>query len=122
MFLGKVVGQVWATREVDDLRGKRLLIVEPVDDPRAPAESAVKPVVVVDILGAKLDEHVLVAFGKAARVAAGGDGDFAFEAAIVGIVDDVHAPGMPQSWRPTHLQEPEPREPLPRQPGTKEAR
>ena len=106
MFLGKVVGQVWATRESPDLRGKRLLIVEPVDDPRAPAESAVKPVVVVDPLGAKLDEHVLVAFGKAARVACGGDGDLAFEAAIVGIVDDVHAPGMPQSWRPEHRQTP----------------
>ena len=33
--------------------------------------------------------HVFVAFGKAARVACGGDGDYAFEAAIVGIVDDV---------------------------------
>jgi ethanolamine utilization protein EutN len=104
MFLGRVVGQLWATREVSDLRGKRLLIVEPVDDPRAPAESAVKPVVVVDPVGARQGEHVLVAFGKAARVACGGDGDLAYEAAIVGIVDDVHAPGMPQSWRPEHHQ------------------
>jgi len=105
MFLGVVVGQLWATRQVDDLRGKRLLVVEPCDDPRAPAESAVKPVVVVDTIGAKEGEHVLVAFGKAARVAAGGDGDFAFEAAIVGIVDDVHAPDMPLSWRPGHARD-----------------
>ena len=31
MFLGRVVGQVWATREVDDLRGKRLLVVEALE-------------------------------------------------------------------------------------------
>jgi hypothetical protein len=40
-----------------------------------------------------------VAFGKAARVACGGDGDYAFEAAIVGVVDDLHAPAAPASWR-----------------------
>ena len=34
-----------------------------------------------------------VAFGKAARVACGGDGDYAFEAAIVGIVDAADVPG-----------------------------
>jgi len=41
----------------------------------------------------------VVAFGKAARVACGGDGDFAFEAAVVGIVDDFHVPTAPASWR-----------------------
>jgi hypothetical protein len=41
---------------------------------------------------------VIVAFGKAARVAFGGDGDYAFEAAIVGIVDELDAPGAPEAW------------------------
>ena len=40
-----------------------------------------------------------MAFGKAAGVACGGDGDFAFEAAIVGIVDDFDVPDAPKSWR-----------------------
>ena len=35
----------------------------------------------------------MVAFGKAARVAYGGDGDFAFEAAVVGIVDSGEVAG-----------------------------
>ena len=100
MFLGRVVGQVWATREVDDLRGKRLLVVEAVDDASEPGAPKVTPVIAVDPVGADLGEHVMVAFGKAARVACGGDGDLAYEAAIVGIVDDVHAPGAPESWRP----------------------
>jgi len=101
MFLGRVVGQVWATREVEDLRAKRLLVVEAVDEMREPGAGKVTPVVAVDPVGADVGEHVLVAFGKAARVACGGDGDLAYEAAIVGIVDDVHAPGAPASWRPS---------------------
>ncbi|MFT7477191.1 MAG: microcompartment protein CcmK/EutM, partial [Gammaproteobacteria bacterium] len=58
------------------------------------------PVVAADPMGADIGEHVIVAFGKAARVACGGDGDYAFEAAIVGIVDDVEAPGAPANWFP----------------------
>ena len=32
-------------------------------------------------------------------VACGGDGDYALEAAIVGIVDEFDVPGAPDSWR-----------------------
>jgi ethanolamine utilization protein EutN len=99
MFLGRVIGEVWATKKVADLAGKRLLVVEPLDDRRAPAARKVTPVVAADPLGADLGEHVVVAFGKAARVAFGSDGDFAYEAAIVGIVDDFHVPDAPPSWR-----------------------
>ncbi len=100
MFLGRVIGEVWATKKLSDLEGKRLLVVETLEDPAGtPGLPAVKPVVAADPLGARLGEHVLVAFGKAARVACGGDGDFAFEAAIVGIVDDFDVPAAPESWR-----------------------
>lgn len=99
MFLGRVIGEVWATRKVADLEGLRLLVVEALDERRAPGAPKVTPVVAADPLGAGIGEHVVVAFGKAARVACGGDGDFAFEAAIVGIVDDFDLPGAPQSWR-----------------------
>ena len=95
MFLGRVIGQVWATRKSVDLEGKRLLVVEALDERRNPGAPKVVPVVAADPLGAALDEYVLVAFGKAARVACGGDGDFALEAAIVGIVDDFDA-GTPE--------------------------
>ncbi len=99
MFLGRVVGEVWATKKVADLIGKRLLVVEAVDDRREPGAAKVTPVIAADPLGAGVGEHVVVAFGKAARVAFGGDGDFAFEAAIVGIVDDFNVPSAPKSWR-----------------------
>jgi len=99
MFLGIVVGELWATRKAEDLAGKRLLVVESLDEGRTPAAPKVTPVVVVDPLGADVGQRVVVAFGKAARVACGGDGDLAYEAAIVGIVDDFDVPGAPASWR-----------------------
>lgn len=100
MFLGRVLGEVWATRKAGDLAGQRLLVVEALDERREPGAPKVTPVVCADPLGASIGEHVVVAFGKAARVATlGQDGDFAFEAAIVGIVDDFDVPGAPASWR-----------------------
>jgi ethanolamine utilization protein EutN len=99
VFLGRVVGEVWATRKMADLDGKRLLVVEALDERRDPSAPKVTPVVAADPLGAALGQRVIVAFGKAARVACGSDGDYAFEAAIVGIVDDFDVPEAPQAWR-----------------------
>lgn len=100
MFLGRVVGEVWATRKASDLSGHRLLVVQALDERRDPGAKKVTPVVAADPIGAGVGEHVIVAFGKAARVAAlGTDGDFAFEAAIVGIVDDFDVPGAPADWK-----------------------
>ncbi len=99
MFLGRVVGQVWATKQAADLVGKRLLVIEALDERREPGAPKVTPVVAADPLGAAVGQHVVVAFGKAARVACGGDGDFAFEAAVVGIVDDFDVPNAPDAWR-----------------------
>jgi len=98
MFLGRVVGEVWATRKVRDLEGKRLLVIEALDERRDPAAPKVTPVVAADPIGAGVGEIVIVAFGKAARVACGGDGDLAYEAAVVGIVDDAQIPEAPVSW------------------------
>jgi len=74
------------------------IVVEPLDDSRGRPADMVTPVVAADPIGANFGERVVVAFGKAARVACGGDGDYAFEAAIVGIVDDVNVAGAPESW------------------------
>ena len=98
MFLGRVVGEVWATHKASDLVGKRLLVVQALDERREPGAPKVTPVVAADPLGAAFGQRVIVAFGKAARVACGGDGDFAFEAAIVGIVDDLDVPLAPRGW------------------------
>ncbi|MFT5291947.1 MAG: ethanolamine utilization protein EutN [Planctomycetota bacterium] len=98
MFLGRVIGEIWATQKDATLEGRRLLVIEPLDTRQDPSAPKVSPVVAADTIGADTGEHVVVAFGKAARVACGGDGDLAFEAAVVGIVDDFNIPSAPKSW------------------------
>jgi ethanolamine utilization protein EutN len=85
-----------------------LLVIAPLDERRAPGAPKVAPVVAADPVGAGVGERVIVAFGKAARVACGGDGDYAFEAAVVGIVDDFDVPDAPESWRRTEPRRIEP--------------
>lgn len=85
MFLGRVVGTVWATKKAESLEGLRLLIIQPFDL-RLDPNTAV--VVAADTIGAGLDEVVIVAYGRAARLATG-NVNAALEAAVVGIVDAV---------------------------------
>ncbi|MBE7463305.1 MAG: EutN/CcmL family microcompartment protein [Planctomycetes bacterium] len=83
MFLGRVIGNVQATRKDDRLGGVKLLIVQP-----APLEDKDThlPVVAADRIGAGIGEDVIVAFGRAARLAMG-DENLPIEAAILAIVD-----------------------------------
>src|SRR5215218_584655 len=83
MFLGKVVGTVWATKKSPDLEGVRFLVVHPIELDKEPTRSIV---VVADRLGAGIGETVMCAYGKAARSAIG-DQEMSIEAAVVGIVD-----------------------------------
>lgn len=83
MFLGQVVGSVWATKKSPDLEGVRFLIVHPYDLDKEPTKNIV---VVADRLGAGVGEIVMCAFGKAARSAIG-DQDMSIEAAVIAIVD-----------------------------------
>jgi microcompartment protein CcmK/EutM len=85
MFLGKVVGTVWATKKSPDLEGMRFLIVHPYDLDKEPTKNIV---VVADRLGAGIGEIVMCAFGKAARTSIGNQ-EMSIEAAVVGIVDRI---------------------------------
>lgn len=88
MFVGRVVGEVWASKKDVTLEGLRLLLVLPLDvtdgaDPGRPRGL----VVAADPVGAGVGEEVVVAYGRAGRVALGRGHDLAAEAAVVGIVD-----------------------------------
>ena len=85
MFLGKVVGTVWATKKTPNLEGIRFLIVHPYDIDKEPNSNII---VVADRLGAGVGETVICAYGRAARSAIG-DQEMSIEAAVVGIVDEV---------------------------------
>src|SRR5580765_6783437 len=98
MFLGKVIGNVWASVKWPELEGMRMLLVRPYSlqdlgkpsDARAPTHDAV---VCADALGAGVGEDVVIAYGHAARVAVsellpdGAKPSIPIDAAVVAIVD-----------------------------------
>jgi ethanolamine utilization protein EutN len=64
MVLGKVIGNVWATRKDQKLKGLKLLIVRSVDLDYAEKETFV---VAADSVGAGVGEIVLYCTGSSAR-------------------------------------------------------
>jgi ethanolamine utilization protein EutN len=95
MFLAKVTGSVVATQKVDNMRGQKLLIVEPF---RLDAEGRTKLVttgrsfVSVDTLGAGVGELVLITQGSSARFTPETK-ELPIDTVIIGIVDRVDAGG-----------------------------
>ncbi len=84
MKVGKVIGNVWATKKDDGLEGLKLLIVQEFD-PRNDAEGCC--FVAVDMVGAGTGENVLVAQGSSARVTMNRESPV--DASIVGIIDEL---------------------------------
>ena len=84
MILGRVVGEVWATRKHAALDGRKLLIIEPYLW-YAPSHEA-GHLVAVDPVGAGVGEDVVVCMGDPARRALGSTST-PVEAAVCAIVD-----------------------------------
>jgi ethanolamine utilization protein EutN len=89
MLVGRVVGQVWATKKQTSLEGVRFLLVRPI---ALSGDAAGAPIVAADNLGAGVGETVIVAFGRAARTTLGSQ-DVAYQVAVVGIVDEIDLDG-----------------------------
>jgi len=85
MLMGRVVGNVWATRKEPSLEGVRFLMVRPFTTADREAQDVI---VAGDVIGAGIGETVLVAFGRAARTVLGSQ-DIGWQAAVVGIVDSI---------------------------------
>jgi ethanolamine utilization protein EutN len=85
MFIGTVVGQLWSTKKVTNLNSLRFLLIRPKNlnqEPHTPV------VVAADVLGAGVGERVMVAYGRAARLAIGNE-NASIEAAVVAIIDNI---------------------------------
>jgi len=89
MFIGTVTGQLWSTKKVKNLESLRFLLIRPEGLDKAPNTPLV---VAADVLGAGVGEKVMVAYGRAARLAVG-DENISIEAAVVGIIDNIDEPG-----------------------------
>ena len=85
MLLGRVVGNVVATRKDERLMGSKLLVVRTID-PHGKDESSYS--VAVDTVDAGPRDRVLIVTGSSARMAAGLK-DCPVDAAIVGVIDHV---------------------------------
>jgi ethanolamine utilization protein EutN len=86
MYLGKVLGPVVATRKYEGLEGAKLLFVQPLSWRREPAGA---PHVAVDTVRAGEGDFVYLVGSREAALAL----DVKFvpvDAAIVGIVDELH--------------------------------
>lgn len=88
MYLGVVTGTVVAERKAAGLEGQKLLLVQPVDDTGRPTGDVQ---VAVDTVRAGVGDQVYLVGSREAALAL--DPWFVpVDAAVVGIVDEVHAP------------------------------
>ncbi|NDD65133.1 MAG: ethanolamine utilization protein EutN [Acidobacteria bacterium] len=85
MIIGRIIGNIVATRKDQRLEGQKLLIVRPIN-PRGEDEAGY--LVAIDTVGAGYRERVLVVSGSSARMAEGMK-DKPVDAAIVGIIDTI---------------------------------
>ena len=96
MRMGRVVGNVWATRKEDGLSGIKLLIVQPID---AHGNDIQSHMVAADRIGAGIGDEVLVTSGGSARFILPKENPLPIDAVIIGIIDatevkrgDTHEP------------------------------
>ncbi|KYO64147.1 EutN/CcmL family microcompartment protein [Thermovenabulum gondwanense] len=84
MLIAKVIGNVWATRKEENMKGQKLLVVKQVDENKNPVGNAF---VAVDNIGAGIGEYVIVTTGSSARKVS--DEIIPIDAAVIGIVDSM---------------------------------
>ena len=95
MFLARVTGSVVATQKVAAMTGHKLLTVEPyrlAEPGRDRLVPTGRTFVVVDTLGAGLDELVLVCQGSSARLTPETE-KLPIDAVVIGLVDTVDIGG-----------------------------
>ena len=81
MILGKILGEVWATRQHAAYDGKKMVLVQPTL-----FHGDAVPLVAIDTIDASVGDHVVVCTGTPARHALGGM-NLPFDAAVCAIVD-----------------------------------
>jgi microcompartment protein CcmK/EutM len=85
MIIARILGTVVSTQKDERLKGKKLLLVRPLNLDGTDTSGYV---VAVDTVGAGVQETVLIVQGSSARMAFGCK-DCPIDAAVVGIVDTV---------------------------------
>lgn len=85
MIIGKVIGNVWATRKEESLQGLKLLVIETLNYNKSVSGGEI---VAADKVGAGIGDTVLITTGSSARKALNKD-EVPIDAMVVGIIDEV---------------------------------
>ena len=85
MIVARILGTVVSTQKDERLKGKKLLIVKPINLDGTDRDGYL---VAVDTVGAGFHEKVLVVGGSSARMAEGNK-DCPVDSAIVGVIDEI---------------------------------
>ncbi len=86
MFLGKVIGNVWATKKYSALKSFKLMFVQPIN---AELESTGEPIVAVDTVGSGPGEIIYFITASESVIPLPVD-SAPVDASIVGIVDSIN--------------------------------
>ncbi len=86
MFLGKVIGNVWATKKYEALKNFKLMLVQPVN---AENISTGSPIIAVDTVGSGPGETIIYITASEAVIPLPVD-MAPVNASIVGIVDSIY--------------------------------
>lgn len=86
MYLGKVIGTVWATRKYDSLKGFKMQFVQPLN---GSMKNTGKPIIAVDTIGAGPGEIIFYVTASEAVIPLRA-GLAPVDASIVGIVDSIN--------------------------------
>jgi len=90
MYLGQVIGTIWATRKYESVTGYKMLFVQPIN---AEKEKLGDPIVALDTVGAGPGEIIFYVTASEAVIPL--DVDMApVDASIVGIVDSINLPNL----------------------------
>ena len=85
MIIARILGTVVSTHKDERLKGKKLLIVKPINLDGTDQSGYL---VAVDTVGAGFHERVIVVGGSSARLAEGNK-DCPVDSAIIGVIDNI---------------------------------
>lgn len=86
MYLGKIIGTIWATRKYDAVTGYKMQFVQPIN---GELEKLGEPIIALDTVGAGPGEIIFYVTASEAVIPL--DVDMApIDASIVGIVDSIN--------------------------------
>jgi ethanolamine utilization protein EutN len=92
MYLGKVLGTIWATRKYETINGYKMQIVQPIN---ADEKNYGDPLIALDTVGAGQGEIIFYITSSEAVIPL--DVDMApVDASIVGIVDSINVELKPE--------------------------